>query len=224
MAITCSERHLWNCRLEAQPACFSEEFKNSLTGGCGERNTGPQLALCWDNSHSYSLTIHASGVQALLSVKLNKPCSFLPGVWRRGSEGRQGHGQAHGGRGEDSWWHNGCPGQAALALPSLAHLLPCSWFNRQEAQPKTPGPSRQRFLPAWPGLSPRTGQGRLWGTQTLGRLLKKQKERKKMKQIRPTCRKPARWMDKETNRSSVLKCSPRRPPKQCTKHWWHILI
>lgn len=31
-----------------------------------------------------------------------------------------------------------------------------------------------------------------------------------MKSIRPTCRKLARWIEKEANRSSILKCGPRK--------------
>lgn len=153
-------------RFVAQPAHSSEGFKTCHTGGCGEWNIGPQLSLRWDNSHSYSLTIHASGVQVMLSVELNKP--FFPlrcpkkGLGGRARPQAGARGARHGAWcGEDSWWHNGCPGQAAVALPSLAHLLRCSWFNRQEAQPKTAGPSRQRFLPARPGLSPaRAGAAR----------------------------------------------------------------
>lgn len=60
-------------RLEPQPAHFSDAFKNSHTGSCGKRNTGPQLSLCWGNSHGYSPTICASGVQVLPFIELNKP-------------------------------------------------------------------------------------------------------------------------------------------------------
>lgn len=64
------------------------------------------------------------------------------------------------------------PPREAVALPSLAHLLPCSWFNRQEAQPKAPGPSRERFPPSRPCPPPRTAspcarRGRLRGKETL---------------------------------------------------------
>lgn len=75
------------------------------------------------------------------------------------------------------WLHNGCLGRVA-ALPSLAHLLRCSWFNRQEAPPEIPAPSRKRFLPALPRLSPCAGRGRPSGAQTLGHLLKKQNREK----------------------------------------------
>lgn len=68
-------------QLEAQPARFSDAFKNSHTGSCGKRNAGPQFSLCQDNSHGYScfcaritpMVIHTSGVQVLLSVELHKP-------------------------------------------------------------------------------------------------------------------------------------------------------
>ncbi|CAN8196121.1 unnamed protein product [Coccothraustes coccothraustes] len=97
-----------------------------------------------------------------------------------------------------------CLGQAAL--PSLAHLLPCSWFNDRKRSPRYPGPAASTSCLHSQVCPP----ARPPGSSTHSGTPSEEREERKMKSIRPTCRKLARWMEKEANRSSVLKCGPRK--------------
>lgn len=166
-------------QLEAQPAHFSDAFKNSHAGSCGKQNTGPQLSLCQDNSHGYSHLRSSSPAfccttqTLILSLRCLK--KGLAGTARPRAQGRRAW------RWGDSWLHNGCLGQAAL--PSLAHLLPCSWFNDRKHSPRYPGPAASASCRTARAV-PCAGRGRPPRGDTPRHLPKKQK-REKQSQLGP---------------------------------------
>lgn len=104
------------------------------------------------------------------------------------------------------------------------HLLPCSWFNWQEARTKIPGPTDECFLPAQPRpprsarLSPSTPASSVLdvggtpprGGETPWDLLKKKE--KKLSKLSPRTESPsAGWMKR--NQAKHIEMWPQKATK-----------